>query len=109
MRPLGATLIVPNQCQRLAPGASLLTWIGALQVVPPSVDRTNITSSGSVPKRLTLARTYTKPRVGLPGGERSTSIQTWPTPPPGLGPEPPEEPGTPPRFTLTPVNVGIAE
>src|SRR5262245_3862689 len=81
MRPFADTDMVANHCQ--APAASVFRRRGVLQVTPPSVLRTNMTSSGSVPVGSMELTTYSHPAVGPL--ERSAQIQTCPRRPPGLG------------------------
>ena len=54
IRPFGATDIVPNHCQAVVPGSSLMRT-GALQVAPPFVLRMKCTSSGIRPRRVDRA------------------------------------------------------
>src|SRR6266581_5037453 len=68
---------------------------GALQFVPPSVLRANMTSHRFEPPPVEQSA-YTFPRVALV--ERSTATQAWPSRPPGLI-APPR--WVPPRFTGT--------
>src|SRR6266568_9495866 len=68
---------------------------GALQFVPPSVLRANMTSHRFELPRVEQSA-YTFPRVALV--ERSTATQAWPSSPAGL--MPPED-KAPPRFKGT--------
>ena len=77
MRPFGATDIVPNHCQALVPGSSLIRT-GELHVDPPFVLRKNLTSRGSLfESRSTEQSRYTLPLVKL--ADRSTATHAWPS------------------------------